>query len=126
MPLRATRPIGTGDGWDVTDSGVYVPNWAGLEDARPGSIIENPWRPANRATGRLGDRVEPGRPQPRVLVTRVALDRRRRPRLRRRDEYDAPAGLRPAGSFPGPYTRCGRRVVGAGLGAPTLRVPGQT
>ncbi len=25
MPLRT---IGTGDGWDVTDSGIYVPDWA--------------------------------------------------------------------------------------------------
>ena len=28
MPLRATRTIGTGDGWDLTDRGIYVPDWA--------------------------------------------------------------------------------------------------
>ena len=44
MPLQATRAIGTGDGWDVTDSGIYVPDWAELEDVRPESIIENPQR----------------------------------------------------------------------------------
>jgi len=44
MPLRATRTIGTGDGWDVTDSGIYIPDWAELEDVRPESIIENPQR----------------------------------------------------------------------------------
>ncbi len=40
MPLQATRAIGTGDGWDVTHSGIYIPDWAELEDVRPGSIIE--------------------------------------------------------------------------------------
>ena len=44
MTLRATRTIGTGDGWDVTDSGIYVPDWADLNGVRPGSIIENPDR----------------------------------------------------------------------------------
>ena len=44
MALQATRTIGTGDGWDVTDSGIYVPDWAGLEDVRPGHVIENPDR----------------------------------------------------------------------------------
>jgi DNA (cytosine-5)-methyltransferase 1 len=44
MALQATRTIGTGDGWDVTDSGIYVPDWAGLEDVRPGQVIENPDR----------------------------------------------------------------------------------
>ena len=44
MPLRATRAIGTGDGWDVTDSGLYVPDWAELDDVRPGHVIENPHR----------------------------------------------------------------------------------
>ena len=42
MPLRATRSIGTGDGWDVTDSGLYVLDWAELDDVRPGHVIENP------------------------------------------------------------------------------------
>jgi len=42
MPLRATRSIGTGDGWDLTDTGIYVPDRAGLEDVRPASVIENP------------------------------------------------------------------------------------
>jgi len=44
MALQATRTIGTGDGWDRTESGIYVPDWAGLEDVRPGSVIENPDR----------------------------------------------------------------------------------
>jgi hypothetical protein len=44
MALRATRAIGTGDGWDVTDSGLYVPDWAELDDVRPGQVIENPDR----------------------------------------------------------------------------------
>jgi DNA (cytosine-5)-methyltransferase 1 len=44
MTLQATRTIGTGDGWDVTDSGIYVPDWADLGDARPGSVVENPER----------------------------------------------------------------------------------
>jgi DNA (cytosine-5)-methyltransferase 1 len=46
MMLRATRTIGTaGDGCDVTDSGIYVPNWADLDDARPGGVVvENPER----------------------------------------------------------------------------------
>ena len=44
MPLRATRSIGTGDGWDVTDSGLYVLDWAELDDVRPGHVIENPNR----------------------------------------------------------------------------------
>ena len=44
MPLRATRAIGTGDGWDVTDSGLYVPDWAELDDVRPAHVIENPDR----------------------------------------------------------------------------------
>ena len=44
MPLQATRTIGTGDGWDVTDSGIYVPDWADLDDVRPGPVIENPDR----------------------------------------------------------------------------------
>jgi len=42
MPLQTTRTIGTGDGWDRTDSGIYVPDWAGLEDVRRGQVIENP------------------------------------------------------------------------------------
>jgi site-specific DNA-cytosine methylase len=44
MTLQATRAIGTGDGWDVTDSGIYLPDWADLEDLPPGAIIENPAR----------------------------------------------------------------------------------
>ena len=36
MTLRATRTIGTGEGWDLTDSGIYLPDWAGLDDVRPG------------------------------------------------------------------------------------------
>jgi hypothetical protein len=44
MPLRATRTIGTGDGWDLTDSGIYVPDRAGLDDVRPASIMESPQR----------------------------------------------------------------------------------
>ena len=35
MTLQATRAIGTGDGWDVTDSGIYLPDWADLEDLPP-------------------------------------------------------------------------------------------
>jgi DNA (cytosine-5)-methyltransferase 1 len=44
MALQATRTIGTGDGWDRTDSGLYIPDWASVEDVRPGSVIENPGR----------------------------------------------------------------------------------
>ncbi len=44
MSLQATRTIGGGDGWDRTDSGIYVPDWAELEDVRPGAIVENPER----------------------------------------------------------------------------------
>ena len=44
MPLRATRTLGTGDGWERTDSGIYVPDWADLDVVGPGSIIENPDR----------------------------------------------------------------------------------
>ncbi|HWJ50186.1 MAG TPA: hypothetical protein VNR42_04140 [Solirubrobacteraceae bacterium] len=51
MPLRATRTLGTGDGWDITDSGIYVPDWADLNDVRPGSIIENPDRQPIRRRG---------------------------------------------------------------------------
>jgi hypothetical protein len=35
MALQATRTIGTGDGWDVTDSGIYVPD-SGLGRNRTG------------------------------------------------------------------------------------------
>ena len=31
MTLQATRTIGTGDGWERTDSGIYLPDWADLE-----------------------------------------------------------------------------------------------
>src|SRR5450755_2866867 len=51
MPLIATRTLGTGDGWDITDSGIYVPDWADLNDVRPGSIIENPDRQPIRRRG---------------------------------------------------------------------------
>ena len=44
MTLRATRTIGTGEGWDLTDSGIYLPDWAGLDDVRPGQVVENPQR----------------------------------------------------------------------------------
>lgn len=44
MTFQATGTIGTGDGSDVTDSGIYVPGRAGLDDLRPATIIENPAR----------------------------------------------------------------------------------
>ncbi|MGO9789411.1 MAG: DNA cytosine methyltransferase, partial [Solirubrobacteraceae bacterium] len=44
MALTATRTIGGGDGWDRTDSGIYVPDWAELEDVHAGAIVENPER----------------------------------------------------------------------------------
>ena len=30
MSLRATRTVGTGDCWDRTESGIYLPDWADL------------------------------------------------------------------------------------------------
>ena len=42
MPLRATRTIGTGDGWQSTDSGILVPDWADLPDTPPAPAIELP------------------------------------------------------------------------------------
>lgn len=39
-PLQATRTIGTGDGWDVTESGIYVPDWADLDDLGDGRGTE--------------------------------------------------------------------------------------
>jgi hypothetical protein len=45
VPLRATRTIGTGDRRDITDGGIYPPDWAELRDMRPpGPIISNPGR----------------------------------------------------------------------------------
>ena len=31
MALQATRTIGGGDGWDRTESGIYLPDWANLD-----------------------------------------------------------------------------------------------
>ena len=45
MTLRATRTIGTGDGWDVTTGGIYVPDWADLGDVRPQPVTESAERP---------------------------------------------------------------------------------
>ena len=42
MPLRATRTIGTGDGWQSTDSGILVPDWADLPDTPPTAAVELP------------------------------------------------------------------------------------
>ena len=44
MPLRATRTIGTGDGWQSTDSGILLPDWAELPDPPPTAAIEIPRR----------------------------------------------------------------------------------
>lgn len=42
-PLQATRRIGTGDGWGVTETGIYVPDWADLDDlVRPAAALEHP------------------------------------------------------------------------------------
>ena len=42
MPLRATRTIGTGDGWQSTDSGILLPDWADLPDTTPTAAVELP------------------------------------------------------------------------------------
>ena len=47
MPPRATRAIGTGDGWDLTDGGIDLPDRAELRDMRPGGRS-----PATRADSR--------------------------------------------------------------------------
>ena len=43
MRLQATRTIGTGEGWDLTDSGLYLPDWADLTNPQPDSV-EGPER----------------------------------------------------------------------------------
>jgi DNA (cytosine-5)-methyltransferase 1 len=35
MALQATRTIGTGDGWNRTDSGILVPDWAQTDPSLP-------------------------------------------------------------------------------------------
>ena len=42
MPLQASRTIGTGDGWQRTDSGILLPDWADLPDTPPTAAVELP------------------------------------------------------------------------------------
>ena len=44
MPLQATRTIGTGDGWQRTDSGILLPDWADLLDTPPTAAVGIPQR----------------------------------------------------------------------------------
>ena len=40
MPLQASRTIGTGDGWQRTDSGILLPDWADLPKTPPTTTVE--------------------------------------------------------------------------------------
>ena len=42
MPLQASRTIGTGDGWQRTDSGILLPDWADLPDTTSTAAVELP------------------------------------------------------------------------------------
>jgi hypothetical protein len=80
MPLRATRTLGTGDGWDITDSGHLRPR-LGRPQRRTAGVDPREPRPA-------ADRDRPVRRRGRVLVRiqagRLARDRGQRERRRRR------------------------------------------
>jgi hypothetical protein len=67
MPLRATRTIGTGDRCDITDGGIYPPDWAELRDMRPrGRSL------ATRADSRFGSICSPARDGSRAVSSRRA------------------------------------------------------
>ena len=83
MPLQASRTIGTGDGWQRTDSGILLPDWADLPDTTPDRGGRAPAAPADRdrpvrRRGRLLVRVQAGRL---ARDRRQRMGRRRRPHL---------------------------------------------
>jgi hypothetical protein len=67
VPLRATRTIGTGDRRDITDGGIYPPDWAELRDMRPRGRSS-----ATRADNRSGSIRSPARDRPRAVSSRQA------------------------------------------------------